>query len=151
MSCIGGNHYYASPIGQSTLDPDEEFYVLVNALDQWVMPAKTRVIPVIRSESGESLPANPLSFQLYQNYPNPFNSLTNIVFEIPVDTRVSIDLFNVLGQKIVNLTDQIYSPGIHRLTWSARDATETVVSSGMYFLRMKTSGYEKVNKMLLLW
>ena len=88
------------------------------------------------------LPTTP---ELSQNYPNPFNPSTNIAFSVPSQSRVAIEVFNVLGQKVSTITDQDYAAGSYVLQWNAnRDA------SGVYFCRMTVGQKRQTIKMLLL-
>ncbi len=88
------------------------------------------------------LPSTP---QLAQNYPNPFNPTTNIQFSLPARTRVTIDIFNVLGQRITTLADEEFSAGTHKVVWNPRTA-----ASGVYFCRMLTGSERKIIKMVFL-
>ncbi len=87
----------------------------------------------------------PSTPELSQNYPNPFNPTTNISFSIPAQTRVTIEVFNVLGQKVSTLSDQQYAAGSHVIVWNASRA-----ASGVYFCRMTTADKMQVKKMLLI-
>ncbi len=87
----------------------------------------------------------PSAFDLFQNFPNPFNPMTKIQFSMPRHARVTIVIFNLLGQKVSTLLDQVVSPGDHTITWDA-DA----VSSGVYFCRMNAAGFSKTTKLMLL-
>ncbi len=88
------------------------------------------------------LPSTP---ELAQNYPNPFNPTTNISFSVPARSRVLIQVFNILGQKLLTLTDQDYAAGKHVVVWNA-----TGTSSGVYFCRMIVGNHAQIKKMVLL-
>lgn len=68
---------------------------------------------------------------LEQNYPNPFNPITSIRFNLPEESRVSIQVINSLGEVVAELADEIISSGIHSQMWNA-----TKAASGIYFIRM---------------
>jgi hypothetical protein len=87
----------------------------------------------------------PITPQLAQNYPNPFNPTTNITFSVPAQTRVTILVFNILGQKVATVTDQEYSAGSHVVVWNA-----TNVTSGVYFCRMNAADKTQTKKMVVL-
>jgi hypothetical protein len=72
----------------------------------------------------------PLTPVLYPNYPNPFNPSTTIRFFVPVKSRVRLEVFNILGQYVVTLADDVHEAGFHWQTWNA------AVSSGIYCCRM---------------
>ena len=88
------------------------------------------------------LPSTP---ELAQNYPNPFNPITNIQFSVPARSKVTIEIFNVLGQRITTLADQEFSAGTHVVVWNPR-----AVASGVYFCRLITGSNKKIIKMVLL-
>ena len=87
----------------------------------------------------------PDGFHLEQNYPNPFNPTTEISFSIPVAGHVTIDVFNIMGQKVTTLLDRYMQPGTHEVTWNANN-----VSSGVYFYRLTSGDLTKTKKMTLL-
>jgi len=87
----------------------------------------------------------PTKFALYQNYPNPFNPTTTISFSIPAKQKVTLTIFNTLGQKIITLVDDILPAGKHSVQWQAED-----VPSGFYFYQLKSGSYIATKKMILL-
>ena len=95
--------------------------------------------------TGVNDPVRPTEFGLAQNYPNPFNASTAIKFDLPAGAHVSIDIFNVLGQKIQTLADADYAAGSHSVIWNASG-----VSSGLYFYRLTTGNQIVTRRMTLL-
>lgn len=93
---------------------------------------------------------NPKEFELFANYPNPFNPSTTIRFMVPHRAEISLKVFNVLGQEIVELTNQEYLPGTHTLQWNGKNNSGTRVASGFYIYQLKTEDVVKSRKMLLL-
>lgn len=87
----------------------------------------------------------PESYELSQNYPNPFNGDTTIRFVLPRKQRVQIEVFNLLGQRIAEITDSLHDSGHHRITW---DSSGLV--SGCYLYVLKTADAEMVRKMMIL-
>jgi len=87
----------------------------------------------------------PSGFILKQNYPNPFNPSTKIEFEIPEQSFVKLEIYNLLGEKIVNLVSETLSAGAYRYEWIASD-----LPSGIYFYRLTASEFIKTKKILLL-
>jgi hypothetical protein len=75
----------------------------------------------------------PKGFELYQNYPNPFNPQTTIEFSVSKDEKVVIDIYNLLGQKIAMLLNEIVRAGIHKISYNGIN-----LSSGVYFYRLIT-------------
>ena len=87
----------------------------------------------------------PNQFRLNQNYPNPFNPKTTINFTIPRKGNVDLTVFNILGEKEVNLISTNLSAGEHQYNWDAGH-----LSSGIYFLMLKFENSTQVKKALLL-
>ncbi|MDD4157172.1 MAG: T9SS type A sorting domain-containing protein [Candidatus Cloacimonetes bacterium] len=107
----------------------------------------------IQIETGDipdTPPAIPLITQLKRAYPNPFNPNTTIHFEIAEEDRVVIEIFNVKGQKIKTLYNQIVNPGHHHILWDGTDSNSRKTSSGIYFYRMISGKYTETHKMLMV-
>jgi hypothetical protein len=104
------------------------------------------VIPVTLICGPVGIDDVPLPYRtcLNSNYPNPFNASTFISFDLAEKTQVTVDIFNVLGQKVITLVDEVMEAGTHKVKWEAD------VTSGMYFYRMKTGDYVSTKKMVLL-
>jgi hypothetical protein len=92
----------------------------------------------------------PKTYALNQNQPNPFNPSTEIAFDIPRQSDVTLDVFNIMGQKVVTLIDRPMAPGSYRATWDGSDASGQKVTSGMYFYRLRAGEYVSTKKMVLL-
>ena len=94
--------------------------------------------------------------ELLSNYPNPFNPETTIRFSVtamPATAglhQVSIDIFNVKGQKVRTLVNDHMPAGEHSVVWNGRDDGGVQVGSGIYFYRMTSGGYSTTKKMVLL-
>lgn len=84
-------------------------------------------------------------FKLEQNYPNPFNPSTTITYDVPVETYVSLSVYNELGQKVRDVFDGVRSPGRHSATFEANG-----LASGTYFYRINAGNYVETRKMLLV-
>ncbi len=87
----------------------------------------------------------PKEFALYQNYPNPFNPTTIIRFSIPEAQQVTVDIYNVLGQKVIELVDQKLEAGKYSYEWNAKN-----YASGIYIYQINTEKFVSLKKMLLL-
>ena len=100
--------------------------------------------------TGEHLPRD---FALRQNYPNPFNPITTIEYHLPVEAEVLITMYNLTGQTVSKLVNEVRPAGIHKLNFDA-----TNLASGMYFYRIEiqnpdaigASGFNQTRKMILL-
>jgi methionine-rich copper-binding protein CopC len=92
----------------------------------------------------------PNEFRLNDNYPNPFNPTTSIEFELPRSSHVTIEIFNLLGQRVSKLTDEEYPAGSHRVIWNGMSSDGHIVSTGVYFYRIVAGDFIESKKMLLL-
>jgi hypothetical protein len=92
----------------------------------------------------------PETFALLQNYPNPFNPTTEIEFIIPERAQVKLEIFNMLGERIVTLVDRKLNPGRKVVDWDGKDAQDREVSTGIYFCRLKAGGLTQTKKMVFL-
>ena len=89
-------------------------------------------------------------FALHQNYPNPFNPVTTIRFDVPEESRVRIDIYNVMGQRVAAVVDAHYQPGFHAVNWGGTTTSGSALSSGMYFYRIHTENFTAVKKLILV-
>ncbi len=94
-------------------------------------------------------PTLPIEFALYQNHPNPFNLETIIPFDLPRDTDITIEIFNVLGQLVYEQTNY-YTAGRHNARWNGTNNDGQVAVSGIYYYRITADGYTASKKMVLL-
>lgn len=92
----------------------------------------------------------PISFYLAQNYPNPFNPTTTISYGLPQAARVRIDIYNIMGQKVIGLVDEQQTAGYKQIAWDGRDAQGHGVASGVYFYRLDAGNFTQSMKMLLV-
>ena len=92
----------------------------------------------------------PEEYAVSQNYPNPFNPVTNIRFDLPEETDVSVSVFNARGQLVTELTTGNYPAGYHFVKWNGTDAHGSPVSSGVYIYSVKAGDYHTFRKMLLV-
>jgi len=92
----------------------------------------------------------PSATALGANYPNPFNPTTTIAFDLARTGQVSIEVYNVSGQRVKTLTNRSYPGGRHTVVWYGDDQNGRAVGSGVYFYRMTADGYTKTQKMLLM-
>jgi hypothetical protein len=92
----------------------------------------------------------PGEFALGQNYPNPFNPSTTIEYKVPARANVEITIFNILGQKVATVVNDVHEAGSHRATWNGRDLSGKIAASGVYFYSLKSGSFEQVKKMMLM-
>ena len=105
-------------------------------------------IPVGVDEHGGA--EHPNAFRLAQNYPNPFNPVTTIEYNLPKRTQVTIEIFNVLGQKVRTLVNETRSAGSYRIEWNGNDDSGDPVSTGVYLYRFRAGDFVETKKMVLL-
>ncbi|MFC1501778.1 T9SS type A sorting domain-containing protein [bacterium] len=91
----------------------------------------------------------PEEVTLHQNFPNPFNMQTEIVYELPVNGKVTLAVYNVQGRRIRILVDSHQTSGKKVVSWDGRDLNGNEVSSGMYIYRIKTQNTVDMKKMIL--
>ncbi|NUO20456.1 T9SS type A sorting domain-containing protein, partial [bacterium] len=84
-------------------------------------------------------------YALHQNYPNPFNPTTNIAFDMVEAGKVSISVFNVMGQKVAEIVNGNMEAGRHVVNFDA-----TGLSSGLYLYKMEANGFTAQAKMVLM-
>lgn len=84
----------------------------------------------------------PKEYALYQNYPNPFNPSTNIRFALPVQSRVTAEIYNTLGQRVKSLVNDQLSAGYHIVEWNGTGNSNQTLGSGVYFIRLSAIGTE---------
>nr|MBC8343476.1 T9SS type A sorting domain-containing protein [Bacteroidota bacterium] len=94
--------------------------------------------------------AIPDEFALHQNYPNPFNPVTTILYDLPQESQVFLIVYDILGREVKTLINSKEEAGYKSVRWNGRNNFGQKVSAGMYFYRLETSGFVKVNKMILL-
>lgn len=90
------------------------------------------------------------NYRLDQNYPNPFNPTTNIRFDIPVQTYVQLEVFNILGNLVKTLLDATKEAGSYTITWNGLDNEGNLSPTGLYFFRLKCGNLNQVQKGMLI-
>jgi len=96
----------------------------------------------------------PKSFAIYQNYPNPFNPTTHLKFDVPKQAEISIEIYNMLGQKVRTLVNnKVYQPGVYdNIIWNARDDRGNQVANGIYYMvfSAKNFDFRQVRKLVFM-
>ncbi|MBU0692042.1 endonuclease/exonuclease/phosphatase family protein [bacterium] len=88
---------------------------------------------------------NLLDYRLEQNYPNPFNGQTTIRYSVPTASHVSLEIIDLLGRRVKQITDETSSSGVRSIVWDARGQ-----SSGIYFYTLATDQFRATKSCLLL-
>ena len=126
-----------TPFGFETIALDEIRSFFAGRLINWLSTPTD-----VEEDPSSGLP---ITFELSQNYPNPFNPATNIKFSIPETSPVTIKVFDVLGNEIALLLDEVKSAGTYKITYDASGN-----ASGIYFYQMKAGNFISVKKMSIL-
>ena len=92
----------------------------------------------------------PKEFALHNNYPNPFNPVTNIVYDIPEVTDVTLEIYNVMGQRVRTLAQGSHEAGRYQIVWNATNDFGQALSSGMYIYRIQAGDFVSVKKLVLM-
>ena len=125
---------------------DTRVQLIINAggADHDVYIDNVSLKQVVTKVKKESV-SNSFTDKLGANYPNPFNSQTQIYFSIPTTEHVSLDVYNIRGQKVKTLVNDTITAGHHEIKFDAQN-----LPSGFYLDRLRTENYQQVEKMLLV-
>ncbi|MFZ0389799.1 MAG: S8 family serine peptidase [Calditrichia bacterium] len=92
----------------------------------------------------------PQEYRLEPNYPNPFNPVTTIAFQVPQKSTVKLEIFNILGQKIRTLVNDVRDAGRHTVRWDGTNDAGYQMPSGVYIYRMESEDFVQTSKMMLM-
>ena len=110
-----------------------------------------REVPVRLGQTRVAVAAAPTSFSLALARPNPFNPSTTIAYEVPEQTQITLTIYNLLGQKVIRLVDQVQAAGRYEAVWHGVNSRGAGVASGIYLYRIVSgSGYVDTKRMTLL-
>jgi len=84
------------------------------------------------------------------NYPNPFNPITNIAYSIKETGKVTIEIYNLKGQLVKLLINEVKETGDHTAIWNGKDDSGKPISSGIYFYKLKSANYTSTKKMIMI-
>lgn len=135
---------------------DQRFHLLINLAVGGNWPgspdASTEfpqelVVDYIRvyEDKSNTIPLEPLSFELEQNHPNPFSDYSTITFSLPVEKHVLMELFDATGRKVQTLTDRSFGPGSHRVGVDAK-----LLEPGIYSYRLQADSSSAIRQMVIL-
>jgi hypothetical protein len=129
-----------------TAEPGDEYEgsIIINnnsPNDPVIIP----IIVYIEFSTAEIHRSTPSNFALYQNYPNPFNPNTDIKFDLPHESHVSLSIYNLLGQKTAMLLDRKIAPGTFSVSFDGSS-----LPSGVYFYRITAGEFTDIKKMVLM-
>jgi hypothetical protein len=159
---VATNFYSYSPTGYAVADtllPWSGYWVKTDSAGQLYLPGVTSKASFkhrLRISHAAAVPPPPpvftvktkqlpKVFSLYQNYPNPFNPTTEIRYELAHTSFVSIDVYNILGQRVASLVNSTQPAGDQSVSFNASN-----LSSGVYFYRIQAGTFEAARKMLVI-
>jgi len=145
----------AYPIWDSWGASIRDLYILNTAGDIISQQNVTAGIPTDLEEQIISLLSTdaeviPDKFIIKQNFPNPFNPKTTISFEIPLESLVSLTIYDIQGKVVRKLVHRSRLVGSQNMVWDATNDKGLAVSAGMYFYRLEFNDVVKTMKMLLV-
>jgi len=115
---------------------------------------QTRLVPVDLGTTTQAITKEmlaPKTFALNLNYPNPFNPTTTIAYDVAEQAHITLVVYNLLGQEVIRLVDEVQSGGRYQVTWNARNTQNREVASGIYLYRLVSStGFSEAKRMTLL-
>jgi len=116
-----------------------------NLFVEWPPPDLTQPMSVETKQS-----KFPTDFALQGNYPNPFNPSTIINYTMAKNANVSLKVYSITGELVATLVNTMKTQGNHFVEWNGKNIAGDNVASGMYFVKMVSSDFSKVNKMMLV-
>ncbi len=128
---------YTAELTVDSNDPVNSSFTLPVTLDLEVVAADNEV-------------ALPTEFALHQNYPNPFNPVTTISYAVPEQSKISLTVFDIRGQEVINLLNKENPPGNYEIYWNGQDQSGFQVSTGLYFARLESGEFSQTIKMVYL-
>ena len=132
-------HYQRPPSGQG--------YIADFHLDEIQFVPESTGITGVKGQSKNM----PVLYKLNQNYPNPFNPTTQISYNIPSRSQVTLTIYNMMGQKVRSLvSNKMQEPGSYSVQWDSRNDQGQVVPSGVYLYKIQASHFTATKKMVLL-
>lgn len=152
--------YHGSYSISDSIKPGSAYWVKVSQSGQLVLSASSvasasnriRIVPSSELpppppgvESANPATQIPHQFALEQNYPNPFNPTTRFSYALPLDVHVTLTVYNVLGQVVATVVDEIQEAGFRSVEFNAGS-----LSSGIYYYRLTAGEFTEIKKMLLL-
>jgi len=135
----------AGRIRKATMDGNNPVTIVGSlAADSVLWPRGIAIAETTRA-TGVIEPATPLAFVLEQNYPNPFNPTTVIRYQLPVASRVTLAIYDLLGRRVAVLVDDRKEAGVHDVSFDASG-----LPSGVYFSRLQAGSFVAARKLLLV-
>ncbi len=106
--------------------------------------------PVITDIRQTAVIQQPAEYNLAQNYPNPFNPATTIEYALPAAAQVTLEVYNIMGQKVTGLVQAQQQAGVYQISWNGLDAAGRPAATGVYLYRLQAGQFIAVRKMALV-
>ncbi len=135
-----------------TLSFDTFTTIAISPGGSWLIPKVIPGVIIVSAQTGINDPrgdTGPNSFTLSQNYPNPFNGATVIKYTLPRSSKVQLEVFNILGQRVRTLVWGMVTAGYHTAYWDGDTEDGRAAPSGIYFYRLQGESVSLVQKMIL--
>jgi len=146
--------YRAMYVKLVLLSPTDHWWIQVGEFEVWEEGKAPQAMPLAKRQAPQPQeniePAVPTDFVLLQNHPNPFNPETDIRFEIPNETHVTLKIYNMRGVEVRTLISENKSSGMHTVTWNGLDNAGLKVASGVYIYRLEAGQFSCTKKMAML-
>lgn len=112
--------------------------------EEYVAPL-AKIVKDSQADINEDSGSKSKKFALLDNYPNPFNPTTQVAFELPVESEVILEVYNLMGQKVATLANGQYDAGLHTVQLNAGN-----FSSGVYIYKIKAGNFVQTKRMTLI-
>jgi hypothetical protein len=109
-----------------------------------------RVVTGSATSNSDLIETAPVRAALYPNFPNPFNPETTIRYSLAYPDEVSLEIFNLRGQKVRGFQQGVLPAGNHSLVFNGLDDNGSALASGVYFFRLKAGAFSQSRKMILM-
>jgi len=124
------------------------FWEHIDGNNSYIYLAKEKFVPYTNTEEKKNI--NIVDFTLYQNYPNPFNPTTYIEYFLPYPTKVSLNIYDVLGRKIKTIFSKNLQIGKNKIVWDGTNNNGSPVGTGIYFYVLEYGVNNLSKKMVLI-
>lgn len=139
-----GDYFHMVSLG------DEAHLAWANTLNGEQDVYYTRITPLVGVADQPAGNTAPREFSLAQNYPNPFNPTTTISYSLPSAVRVTLRVYDVLGQEVRTLVNELQGAGAHQAEWDGRSNSGNALPSGIYVYRINAGTFTATRQMSLL-
>jgi hypothetical protein len=149
------------PQNQQLYILDEDYVCVIPSAEQNFSVKVTREMPVrhfkilvgtkeYAEQNSQGISLIPLNYELGQNFPNPFNPETTIPYQLGRRSEVSLEIYNIIGQRIRTLVQGVQSPGQFAVTWDGRDDAGKSAATGIYICQFQADEFAATQKLILV-